>query len=361
MDHTASDWLVQPIIASGRLHSITSAPKIGKSLVALHVAACAATGRRVLGIMPERKLRVLYLDQEMGPADLQERLVDMGFSAEDDFSELHYFQLTPLLPLDTAPGAAQLVQLVRSVQPDLVVIDTLARVVEGDENDAATYHDLYRLAFQPIRAMGVAVLRLDHAGHENARARGSSAKASDVDVAWFLERLEFGLRLKATHRRLGWVPEVVDLTQLDDPLCFDLLSGTGWPAGTAETAALLDDLGVALDASGNAAQKALKDAGEGRKRTLVLAAQRWRTDPSRGAFDPGNHPGNHPPAGTPRNHPRNHLEEPSNTKAEPPPEPPGTTPPGQVVPGFPPPRGEPVPAHPAGGSDDPIDLDTFEF
>lgn len=323
-DHTSSDWLVEPLLAAGRLHSITSAPKVGKSLLALHMAAAAATGRSVLGLPAQRRLRVLYIDQEMGPADLQERLVDMGYGPDDDMEELHYFQLTPLLPMNTKDGAGQLIRMVQQIAPDLVVIDTLSRVVQGDENDALTYHDLYRLAFQPVRALGAAVLRLDHAGHENIRARGSSAKATDVDVAWFLTAAEDGgLVLKATHRRLGWVPERVEVARSDAPLEFSILAGMTWPAGTKDLAADLDRLGVPIDAGRPAARKILTDAGVPARNEVLSAALRYRRERSllvvaddHTEWDscPQN-PGTAPKL-SPRDSTGDSIQEPSNTKGD---------------------------------------------
>jgi hypothetical protein len=203
----------------------------------------------------------------------------MGYGPDDDMSELHYFQLTPLLPMNTKDGAGQLIRMVQRIAPDLVVIDTLSRVVQGDENDALTYHDLYRLAFQPVRALGAAVLRLDHAGHENIRARGSSAKATDVDVAWFLSAADDGgLTLKATHRRLGWVPERVDIVRSDAPLEFSTTAGVTWPAGTREAAELLDRLGVPLDAGRPTARRMLSEAGSAVANRVLTAAIKWRRE-----------------------------------------------------------------------------------
>ena len=39
----AEDWLVEPILARGRGHLLYAPAKAGKSLLALYVAACAAT------------------------------------------------------------------------------------------------------------------------------------------------------------------------------------------------------------------------------------------------------------------------------------------------------------------------------
>ncbi len=67
------------------------------------------------------------------------------------------------------------------------MIDTLQRVLTGDENNSQGVRDMYRLLSMPLRARDVAVLRLDHLGkNDRSTARGSSAKGDDVDQSWVL-------------------------------------------------------------------------------------------------------------------------------------------------------------------------------
>lgn len=94
-----------------------------------------------------------------------------------------------------------------------------------------------------------------------------------------------------------------------------------WPAGAMETAAILDDLAVPLDAPTRTAEKALRESGSGRRSRIVRAALKYRrqtrdappdappdenggTHPGRSAQEPDNEaadaPGTHrdaPPAG----------------------------------------------------------------
>ena len=72
----------------------------------------------------------------------------------------------------------------------IVIIDTTSRVVAGKENDADTYLAFYRHTVVPLRARGIALLRLDHPGKDVSRGtRGSSAKKGDVDTEWLLTKL----------------------------------------------------------------------------------------------------------------------------------------------------------------------------
>ena len=272
------DFLIAPVVARGRGHALYAPAKAGKSLFLLYLCACAATGRAVLDHPAGDPVRVLYVDLEMTTADVRERLADMGFGPDDDLSRLTYYSLPALPALDTPQGGAELVALALHHGAELVVVDTLSRVLNGEENSADTLRNFARFTGTPLKAIGCAVLRADHAGKDLDRgARGTSAKNDDVDVVWqYLPRDRGRFTLKATHRRVAWVPEVVDLEQTTEPLGYRLTTDS-WPAGTADAARLLDRLEVPLDHGKQKAREAIKAAGQDAPRNeTLLAALRWR-------------------------------------------------------------------------------------
>ena len=275
---TDPEYVIEPLFARGRQTAIFSMAKTGKSLLVLDVVAAAVTGRSVLGQSPSPPVRVVYLDLEMTEADLRERLVDLGYGPDDDLSGLAYFQLPSLPPLDTDLGGLVLAELVQAHRADLVVIDTMARVVSGDENSADTYRAFYRHTGMRLKAMGVALGRLDHMGKDGAAGqRGSSAKTDDLDTIYKLTATDLStLRLERTHTRVPWMAHEVNIVRREDPILRHVVVAEAWPAGTADVAALLDELDVALDATAATAMTALKGSGNGRRRTLVLAALKYR-------------------------------------------------------------------------------------
>ncbi len=186
------DWLVEPIILEGGLTTLYSAPGKGKSLLSLLVAAGIASGEEVADTPSGTPRRVVYLDLEMRELDVKDRLLSMGYGPEHPrfaklADHLAYFSLPALPPLDTLQGGEALQRIVNDHAPELVVVDTLSRVVEGAENDADTYLRLGRHTEQMLKRHGVACLHLDHLGKDESKgARGSSAKAGTPDLAWKL-------------------------------------------------------------------------------------------------------------------------------------------------------------------------------
>jgi len=273
-----AEWLVEPVIPAGRSTAIWSVAKSGKSLLALDLAAALATGRPTLDRPAAEPTSVLYCDWEQQPADLRDRLGALGYGPDTDLRHLAYLLLPNLPALDTAAGGAALMGLVRDHEPALVVFDTMARAVTGDENEADTFRDFYRYTGARLKAAGVAVVRLDHSGKDTTRGqRGSSAKNDDVDLVWRLtaEGRQV-VTLHRTHCRVDWVPDVVRLARRDEPLHHATIDPTTWPDGTADLAAELDDHQVPLDATITTALETLKRHGPGRRKALVSAALRYR-------------------------------------------------------------------------------------
>jgi RecA-family ATPase len=101
---------------------------------------------------------------------------------------LHYFSFPDLPTLDTAAGGRTLALAAEQYEPELIIFDTISRLVEGKEDSADTWRNLYNHTMIPLRRQDRTVLRLDHQGHDTAKgARGSSAKRDDVDVAWTMK------------------------------------------------------------------------------------------------------------------------------------------------------------------------------
>jgi len=274
------DWLVEPFLARGRGHALWAARKLGKSLFTLGTCAPLVTTPPA---DDEAPVAIAYLDYEMSEADLKDRLEDMGYGPDTDWSRFHYALLPSLPPLDTGAGAQALAIHLDKVEAQhpgchlLVIIDTTSRAVEGDENESKTIISFFRHTGTMLKRRGCTWARLDHAGKDTSKGqRGSSAKGDDVDIVWRLEKVDGGFQLD--HQgvsRIRWAPQKVTYQMRENPLRFDLVP-LAWPAGTEATARLLDLADVPIDASGNRAQAALTEAGEGRRRGVVVAAQKFR-------------------------------------------------------------------------------------
>ena len=215
---SATEFLTRPLLSPGGQIAIIGDGKVGKSLFCFEWAWRLALGQPFLGWEPKRPYRVLYIDQENSHPELQRRLRTTGFRGMDG-TNLTYVSFANIGALDTPAGGADLMNLVGWSNPDVVMLDTVSRMIEGEENSADTWLQLYRLSLRPLKDRGVACVRLDHFGKDRSRgSRGSSAKSQDVDHVWEMtDQPGAGLILRRTHTRNGIGESILWLRRTGDP------------------------------------------------------------------------------------------------------------------------------------------------
>lgn len=260
-DNEAEDWLIEPVLARGRGHLLYAPPKAGKSLLALNLAVCLAAGREVLGRPAGKPVPVVYVDVEMTAADVRARLRAMGFGPSDDLSALTYLSLPSLPPLDTPKGGDDLLSLALDFEGELVVLDTIGRLVQGDENANDTAQNFAVHTGTPLKAAGVTLWRIDHSGKDGDRgARGGSAKNDDPDIVHRLHATPDRLGLKTTHKRVPWAPDEVSLRIARQPLRYSLEARPSERTAAADVATL-NRIGIPPSFGKQRARRMLDEAG----------------------------------------------------------------------------------------------------
>jgi hypothetical protein len=260
-ENQQGEWLCEPLLARGRAHALYAGAKSGKSLLLLELAAALATGKPVLNLPKREPIPVLYIDYEMTGADVRDRLEAFGYSNEDNMEHLHYVLLPSIGGLDTKAGADTVIAAVTQKNIQLVIIDTTARAVEGEENDADTLRAFYRWSGVALKSLGVTWVRADHAGKDSAKGqRGSSAKNDDVDVVWkFTKRNTTSILIEATHRRMQWIPDKIELELREqNGVLMHSIIGDEITDAAQQLAKQLDSIGADVEITARAARELLK-------------------------------------------------------------------------------------------------------
>jgi hypothetical protein len=259
-DADDEDWIVEPLIPARRLVALYSPPKIGKSLLMLELAVAIARGMPVLDFKPERPRRVLYIDLENDPkGDVRTRLQQMGHRPEE-LDLLDYLSFPELPNLDTMLGGLRLLEVVEHYGSEVVVVDTIGRIVGGEENDNDTWLSFYRHTGKAMKAAGLTLVRLDHTGKDASKGmRGGSAKYGDVDLVWSMALDgDSTLTLECTHQRLPVPQRTVVLHRLADPWLHHELQLEGKRAAVA--AAIEDAIRFIDSVAGADVQLGVNDA-----------------------------------------------------------------------------------------------------
>jgi hypothetical protein len=281
-DDSDEEWIVEPILPARRLVALYSPPKVGKSLLMLELAVAVARGVEVLGRMPDRPRRVLYVDFENDPkGDIRERLIAMDLTPKD-LTDLCYLSFPTLGGLDSPAGAAELMAAVEHYRCEVVVIDTVSRAVLGEENDNDTWLNFYRHTGLALKQAGVAMIRLDHSGKDEGRGqRGGSAKVGDVDAVWKLERTtDTTFRLTCEAHRMPIAEREIILTRLTEPVLRHKVEGAGWMAEAdavvAAVIAAMDRAGLPAGAGRDKAAEVARAGGIKASKARLAAAVRCR-------------------------------------------------------------------------------------
>lgn len=282
-DDETEEWILHPLIPARRLVSIFSAPKVGKSLLMLEVAAALAARRQALGTTPTRHYRVLYVDFENDPqGDVKTRLQDMGYGPED-LDLLDYLSFPTMAALDSERGGLELLEAALAYRSEVVVIDTVSRAVAGEENSNDTWLGFYRHTGLKLKQAGVSLVRLDHSGKDETKGqRGGSAKEGDVDAVWKLTTVarDDQYRLDCTVNRFQLDIKTLNLTRRSAPTLHHAVDGASLvnsrEARIQYLVGLADELRLPRDASRAMLKQAFKDRGEAARNDVLSAVGQAR-------------------------------------------------------------------------------------
>jgi len=198
-------WLIPNVLAKGGLHYLSAPPGHGKTWLICDLIRAACQGDRWLHEYDIPQTGVLYIDEEMGVSKVMHRLELLGMRSAEG---LGYFDRESL-KLDSKIDVDFLVNDCETHGVGLVVIDSLVRVHDLDENNASEMRKLFK-HFSRFLDAGITLLIAHHnrkggtesmVKHEGMR--GSAEIAAAADMAYACEKQANGLySLSCTKGRL---------------------------------------------------------------------------------------------------------------------------------------------------------------
>lgn len=239
-EQQAIPWLIEPFLPLGGvvfLHGPTSA---GKSPLTWKIANCVASGEDFFGYRVQTKGPVLYVELDTPENLIRPRLQKLEHMAED-------FYLLPIgKPMDclnlTVQEQVDLQRLQETIQPKLVVINTLRKAHNEDDKESHVPSLIYGTWQRLFPGSTILVVHHDKkgpkAGEEYDPAdsfSGAKAWANDAQVALKLTRMggfepeEDEEEYKKTKVNLRMTKSQVSDYELYPPLILQLdTDGTNW-------------------------------------------------------------------------------------------------------------------------------------
>lgn len=175
----SQEWIIENLLSPGSVAIFSGAPGSKKTWVLLTIAACVAAGIPWLG----RKVKqtpVIFVDEESGRYRLFDRMgkVTRGLGVSDDVP----IYSTVMAGFNLAEDTSQLQDLILQTKAGLVIIDALADVAIGaDENSAKDMMPLMANLRRLAETTQSAIILIHHdTKSKNSAYRGSSAIAGAV-------------------------------------------------------------------------------------------------------------------------------------------------------------------------------------
>ncbi|MBX7253127.1 MAG: AAA family ATPase [Candidatus Promineofilum sp.] len=174
-------WIVDRLLTPGSVSAIVGAPGSKKTYSLLDMAVCVAMGKPWLNLATQQGA-VLIIDEESGAARMGRRLGGVLNAHFADESAPVFYTCLAGLKLQQAPEVDALRQLITQTGAALVIIDALADIMPGADENAVKDVQPIMLALRRIAdATGAAIVLIHHAG-KNGDYRGSSAIKGAVDL-----------------------------------------------------------------------------------------------------------------------------------------------------------------------------------
>lgn len=218
------DWCVEGILPAGGVTILGAPHGHGKSWILLDLAIECSRRGSWLGHFQTAGGPVLYVDEESTPNLLRVRISKLlqakGINPEE--LDLH-FCAGQGISIDSEAGVERFRQVLRQVQPRLVIVDTLIRVHGADENSATDMARVFNNVKSLSREFGCAFAFADHQRkpdrfHSSADflLRGSTEKPAFVDTLLSIRRKDKDLVVEHSKSRYG---EPVDpfVVRIEDP------------------------------------------------------------------------------------------------------------------------------------------------
>jgi len=224
-------WLVQDIVQNSGLSTIAGVYKCSKTFFALYLAICVSKGLPVFN-KETIKGRVLYIDEENGEIDMQDRVkrIMQGMDLKDvDIDFMIYKNIKLEHNKDKMRRNIHIKMLqdyIKDRQPVLIICDSMVRFMCGDENSAKDVREVFDF-IKPFKKE-CAWLLLHHTPKSNTSdARGSGDWFGQCDEALIMDRIgknKFKLKHKASRHNTWLYGEKYEIVGEENmPITFNYL------------------------------------------------------------------------------------------------------------------------------------------
>jgi hypothetical protein len=186
------DFLLGGVMCTTSRWFIFGETGIGKTLVAMEMAAAVAGAAAFLKWPGQRRARVMYLDGELPMETFKER---MQLIADRHGKDIEFYGYNRedlgddrLPPLNTEAGQAWLKREIAAIKPDLIVFDSIMCLLIGSMSEEATWMPV-RPFVRWLSAQRIAQIWLHHA-NDLGKSFGDKTREWEMEAVVKLSKAE---------------------------------------------------------------------------------------------------------------------------------------------------------------------------
>ena len=173
-----TEWIIPHVIARQAIHYFAGPPSSGKSWMAADLVRASQCAGNWMGIAPCVKSKVLYVNEEMGVGEYNNRF---HLLYPEACRGLHSF-VNENIRFTDPDDLEDIVEFVKENGIDIVIVDTFVRVHNLDENSNSEMSQLYQ-HFKRVTDAGAALVVLHHARKGATGSLGHESMRGAVEIA----------------------------------------------------------------------------------------------------------------------------------------------------------------------------------
>lgn len=182
-------WCIENILPIGGITILGGTAGSMKTWCGMQAALASATGTDFLNQFKVQQGTVLYIDEENGFITTPSRFGDLikGHELNDYVFDNLQISISNGLVLDSIEGKNLLCEIINEYNPKLIVLDSMVRFLNGDENKASDVKNLFTNIKVHLEK-GISFIILHHT-IKNPSGKGMSGLRGSGDFAAFADSI----------------------------------------------------------------------------------------------------------------------------------------------------------------------------
>ena len=168
------EYLVDGIIPKASLNYVFGPPGSFKTNFLMYLTLCGITGNNIFDFHVEKPFTTLWIDEENRDIGMKDKVVRLvtGMGLDPEVLKKNNLMISNNLNILSPQDMANLEIVISQTKPDLIVIDSIAKVFPLSERDETDVKKIFTILKPLIVKYGVTIVFIHHARKMNHQQKG---------------------------------------------------------------------------------------------------------------------------------------------------------------------------------------------